>query len=119
MRTELYGSGPFWRSNRVPFRVDQHLAPPDMVRLADQPVLLHPLDEPRRAVVADAELALEIGRRSLLAFGDDLDRLAVELGLGVVLAGRLTVEQVTAVLGLLGDRLDIFGRALLPPMLGD
>ena len=121
MRTEPSGSVPFSssRSDRVPVGVDQHFAAADMVGLADQPVLLHPLDQPRGAVVADAQLALEVGGRGLLALGDDLDRLAVELGLGIVLAGRLAVEQIAAVLGLLGDRLDIFGRALRAPMLGD
>src|SRR6185369_8276465 len=79
-------------SERVAVLIDQHLPATDMVGLADEPVLLHPLDQARRAVVADAELALEVRRRRLLALGDDLDRLAVELGLGVVLAGRLAVE---------------------------
>ena len=97
----------------MPVGVDQHFAAADMVGLADQSVLLHPLDQPRRTIVADAQLALEVGGRSLLALGDDLDRLAVELGLGVVLAGRLAVEQIAAVFGFFGDRLDIVGRALL------
>ena len=65
-----------------------------MVGLADEAVLLHPLDQPRRAVVADAQLALEIAGRGLLAFGDDLDRFAIKLGLGIVLADRLSVEQI-------------------------
>src|SRR6476646_9882910 len=123
MRSELSGSVPFSlrspRLNGMPVGVDQHFAPPDVVGLTDEPVLLHPLDQPRRAVVADAELALEVGGRGLLALGDDLDRLAVELGLGVVLASRLAIEQIAAVLGLLGDRLDIIRGALLAPMLGD
>src|SRR4051794_32300756 len=118
MRSELCGSVGF-SSDRAAFGVDQDLAAADVVRLADEAVFLHALDEPRGAVVADAELALEVGSRRLLAFGDDLDRLAIELGLGVVLAGRLAVEQIAAVLRLLGHRLDIFGRALLAPMLGD
>src|SRR5262245_38379801 len=41
-------------SNRMPVRVDQHLAPADMIGLSDEAILLHPLDQPRRAVVADA-----------------------------------------------------------------
>src|SRR3954447_25241916 len=105
--------------DRMAVGVDQHLAPADMVGLADQPVLLHPLDQPRRAVVADPQLPLEIGSRGLLAFGDDLDRLAVELRFRIILAGRLAVEQIAAVLGFRSDRLDIFGHALLPPMLRD
>src|SRR5690348_17301251 len=116
MRSEPAGSGRF-RSERVAVRVDQNLAAADMVGLADEPVLLHPLDEARCAVVADAELALEIGGRGLLAFGDDLDGFAVELRLGVILVRRLAVEQVTTVFRLLGDSLDIFGDTLPPPML--
>src|SRR5205823_7952287 len=107
------------RSDRVTVGVDQHFAPPDVVGLADESILLHPLNQPRRAVVADAELALQVGYRRLLTLGDDLNGLAVELGLGVVLARRLPVEQIAAILGLLGHRLDIFGCALPPPMLGD
>src|SRR4029078_11122260 len=106
-------------SNGMAVGVDQNLAAADMVGLADEPVLLHSFDQPRGAVVADPQLALEIGGRRLLALGHDLDRLAVELGLGIVFAGRLAVEQIAAVLGLLGYPLDIIGRALLAPMFGN
>ena len=99
--------------------VDQHFAAADMVGDADQPVLFHPLDQPRRTVVTDAQLALDIAGRGLLALGDDLDRLAVKLGLGVVLLRRLAVEQIAAVLGLLGNRLNIIGDPLLAPVIGD
>jgi hypothetical protein len=44
----------------MPVGVDQHFAAADMVGLADEPVLLHPLDEARGAVIADSELALEV-----------------------------------------------------------
>src|SRR4029079_14378156 len=123
MRSEPSGSEPFTRRSpgldRVPVGVDQHLAAPDMVGLADEAVLLHPLNEPRGTVVADAQLALQVGSRGLLALGDDLDRLAVELRLGIILAGRLAVEQIAAVLGLLGDGLDVVRSTLLAPMFGD
>src|SRR6476469_337524 len=123
MRSEPSGSVPFSAKslglNRLSVGIDQAFTTPDMVRLADQPVLFNPLDQTRGAVIADSKLALEIGVRGLLALGDDLDRLAVKLRLGIVLAGRLAVEQIAAVLRLLGHRLDIFGRALLAPMLGD
>src|SRR6185369_11839260 len=66
-------------SDRVPVGVDQHLTAANMVRLADETVLFHPLDQSSRTVVADAELALKVGSRCLLALGDDLHRLAVEL----------------------------------------
>src|SRR5437868_14534432 len=116
MRSEPVGSAPFSLapSDRVPVGVDQHFAPADMVGLADKSILLHPLDQPRRAIVADAELALEVGHRCLLTLGDDLNGLAVELGLGVVFARRLVIEQIAAILSLLGDRLDIIGGALPP-----
>src|SRR5205085_7142976 len=71
-----------FRSDRVAVGVDQHFAPADMVGLADKSILLHPLDQPRRAIVADAELALEVRHRRFLTLGDDLNGLAVELGLG-------------------------------------
>src|SRR3982750_3517380 len=103
----------------MPFGVDQHLAAADMVGFADQTVVLHPIDQSRRAVVADAQLALDVGGRRLLALGDDLHCLAVELGFGVVLARRLAVKQVAAVLGFFGHGLIVLGRALLAPMLGD
>src|SRR3546814_10631147 len=76
-----------------------------MVRGADDALLLHPLDEACGVVVANAELALDVARRSLLALRDGLDGLAVELAVGIVLAGRLTLEHVAAVLGLFGNRL--------------
>src|SRR5437868_10320321 len=88
------------RSDRVTVGIDEHLASADVIGLADQPVLFHPLDQPRGAVVANAQLALEIGYRRFLTLGDDLHRLAVELGLGVVLARWLAVEQIAAVFGL-------------------
>src|ERR1044071_6224697 len=108
-----------FRLDRVAVGVDQQLAAADMVGLADQPVLLHPLDQPGGTVVADAELTLQIAGRSLLALRDDLDRLAVELGFGIVLAHRLAVEQIAAILRLLGNGLDIVRYALLAPMFGN
>src|SRR4051812_12174179 len=75
-------------SDRPPLRIDQHFAAADMVGDADDTVFLHPLDQSRGIVVADAELALEIGGRRLLALRHRLHRLAVELRLGIVLAGR-------------------------------
>src|SRR5438309_10851206 len=107
MRSELYGSVPFSLarsdrgSDRVTVGVDQHFAAPDVIGLPDQTVLLHPFDQTRRAVVADAKLALEVRGRRFLTLRDDLDCLAVELRLGVVLAGRLAVEQIAAVFRLL------------------
>src|SRR4249919_22809 len=81
-------------SDRMPVRVDQHLAATNMIGLADESVLLHPLDQTRCAIVTDAELPLEIGGRGFLALGDGLHRLAIKLSLGIVLASRLAVEQI-------------------------
>src|SRR3954464_10995888 len=121
MPTEPAGFRPplLMPSDRPPLGIDQNLAAADMVGGADDAVLLHPLDQPRGIVVADAELALEVGGRGLLALRYRLHRLAVELRLGIVLAGRLTLEHVAAVLRFLGDRLDIFGPALRLPEFGD
>ena len=77
--------------------IAKHLAPPYMVGPADDAVLLHPLDQPRRAVVADAQLPLDVGGRRLLAFGHDLHGLAVQLALGIVVAIRRAVEHAPAV----------------------
>src|SRR5687767_14208001 len=107
MRPEPAGALGF-SLDRVTLGVDQHLAAPDMIGLADQPILLHPFNQARGTVVTDAQLTLEVAGRRLLALRDDLYRLAVHLGLGIVLADRLPVEQVSAVLGLFGDRLIIF-----------
>ncbi len=56
----LAGSGPLAAHIRVAVGVDQHLAPPDMIRLPDESGLLHPLDQPRGVVVADSKLPLEV-----------------------------------------------------------
>src|SRR5437868_14283755 len=102
MRSEPAGSARFSRRSprldRMPVRVDQHLAPADMVGLTDEPVLLHPLDQARGAAVADAQLPLDVGRTGLQALSDDLHRLAVKLYLCIVFAGRLAIEQIAAVL---------------------
>src|SRR5688572_3651099 len=75
-------------------RIDEHLAAADMVRRADEALFLHPLDQPGGIVVADTQLALEVGGRRLLALRHDLDRLAEQLRLGIVLADRLALEHV-------------------------
>src|SRR3954466_5208667 len=111
--------GRIWSlDQRPPFRIDEHFAPPDMVGSTDHPFFLHPLDQPRGIIVADAQLALEVGGRSLLALGDDLDGLAEHLRLGIVLADRLAVEDVAAILRLFGDRLDIIRMTLPAPEIG-
>src|SRR5947209_2979194 len=123
MRSELSGSVPFSlrspSSNRMAVRVDQHLAAADVVRLSHESVLLHALDQPRRAVVADAELALQVGGGGFLAFGNDLDSLAVELRFRVVFTGRLAVEKIASIFRFFGDRLIVVGRPLFAPMFGD
>jgi hypothetical protein len=90
-----------------------------MVRRADEAVAFHPLDPLRGGVVADPHLALEPRARGLLVLEHDLARLAVLALLGVVARGELVVEPEHVVLGLLGHRIDVSGRALAAPVGGD
>src|SRR5690348_15971976 len=57
-------------SDRVPVGVDQHFAAADVIWLANEALFLHSFDQPRGTVVADTQLPLQVGCRSLLAFGD-------------------------------------------------
>ena len=59
----------------------------DMVRGAHEAFLLHLFDKTRGLVVADGELALDVGGGALAVLDDDLHRLVVErvlLGVGTV-----------------------------------
>src|ERR1043166_2684685 len=58
-------------------------------------------------------------RRGLLALEHDLADLAVLALLGVVGGGIDVLEPEAAVLGLLGDRINVFGAALTAPVVGD
>src|SRR3546814_15430878 len=78
-----------------------------MVGRTDQPFLFHPLDQARGAVIADAQLPLQPARRSLLAFGDDLAGLGIHAVFGAVAAGGGALHRKAAVLGVLGDAVDI------------
>ena len=53
-----------------------------MIGLAYLALSLHPFDQPRGIVVADAQLALDIAGRRFLAFGNDLAGFAVEFVFG-------------------------------------
>src|SRR5687767_3297637 len=90
-----------------------------MVRRPDEAVVLHPLDPLGGGVVADAHLALEPRSARLLRLEYDLAGLAVLALLGIVARGELVLVGEETVLGLLGDRIDVFGRALAAPVLGD
>src|SRR5262249_15235613 len=57
----LPGRSPRWR---------EHLALADMVGGADHAVVLHALDDSRRTIVADLQMALHKARRGLAAGGD-------------------------------------------------
>src|SRR5262245_54015361 len=99
----------------------ENLALPGCVRCGNDPFLLHALDQARCLVVADLKAALHIARRHLLVAQNDLDGLIIELiaraALEAALAGA--VATTAFLLGLLGDALDIFGRALGLEMAND
>ncbi len=59
-------------SDGVSVAIDQHFSTADMVRTAHLSVGFHPLDQPRRRIIAYAQLTLDVGRRGLLAFRDNL-----------------------------------------------
>src|SRR5262245_39133576 len=92
----------------------ENLALSGCVGCGNDPFLLHPLDQARSLVVADLEPALDIARRHLLVAQNDLDRLIVELVARAALEAAFasTLAASSIVLRLLGDALDIFGRAL-------
>src|SRR5258708_38293525 len=58
---------------------EEDLALALMVGLADHAVFFHALDQPRGAVVADLQAALDVGGRDLALARDDGDRLVVEI----------------------------------------
>src|SRR5271156_6659195 len=91
---------------------DQHLALADMVGLADHALGLHALDQARRAVVADLQIALDEAGRGLALARHQRDRLVVEI---VARAAALLIEAALAAAELLvlGDRLDIGRLALV------
>src|SRR5690606_39446835 len=83
-----------------------------MVGGADDPLLLHPLDQRGGAVVADAETALDIGRRGLAIAQDDRYRLIVRIGGILQVAGPGRSAAVLVLVVVLRDRLQILRRAL-------
>src|SRR5699024_10354638 len=56
----------------------QYFAATAALHRADETGVLHLLDEPRGAVVADTQAPLHVGNGSLAGFGDNGDRLIVE-----------------------------------------
>ena len=86
-----------------------------MVRRADETIFFHPINQPRRAVVPNAQLTLNPTCRGLLAFEYNLARLAIlRIFFAVIAAHAAKVE--TAIFGLFGHRLDIFGLPLAAPL---
>ena len=89
-----------------------------MVRRADETVFFHPINQPRRAVVPNAQLTLNPTCRGLLAFEYNLARLAIlRIFFAVIAAHAAKVE--TAVFGLFCHSLNIFWLSLTAPMVGN
>src|SRR5258705_12999957 len=80
-----------------------------VVGLADHAVLFHALDQPRRAVIADLQAALDVGGRDLALARDDRDRLVVEII--AAFAARQPVGVFVVFVGLFGDGVEVFGAA--------
>src|SRR3546814_13287759 len=78
----------------LPILVGEHVATADMVGRTDQPFLLHPLDQARGTVIADAQLPLQPARRRLLAFGDDLAGLRLHAVFGAASGSASCRERV-------------------------
>src|SRR5262245_20808148 len=92
----------------------ENLALSGCVGCGNDPFLLHALDQARSLVVADLKPTLDIARRHLLVAQNDLDRLIIELVARATLEAAFgpTLAAASLVLGLLGDTVNIFGRAL-------
>jgi len=101
-------------SDRLTITVAQDFAATDMVGRADIAILFHAIDQAGSAVIADAKLALDPARRGLLAFEDNLARLAVHRIFRAVIIAQ-AIEREPAIFGLLGDRLDIIWLTLPAP----
>src|SRR5258708_21098171 len=92
---------------------EEDLALALMVGLADHAVFFHALDQPRGAVIADLQPALDVGGRDLALARDDGDRLVVEI-IAPFAAGK-TVGVFVVFVGLFCDGIEIFGVALRFP----
>src|SRR5438105_5055592 len=78
-----------------------------MVGGADDALRLHPFDDPRRAVVADLQMALHKARRSLAFATYHGDGLGIErVARGAVLLAPQRVERGFVILG---DLVDVVG----------
>src|SRR6056297_2457012 len=78
----------------------QHLALADVVGGADHALLLHLFHEPRGLVVADRQLALDVGGRALPVAHRDLHRLVVERVLAAGIAAGPEAQDRVDALGL-------------------
>ena len=73
-------------------------APPGPAWRADDPFLLHALDQRRGAVISDAEAALQIARRRLSVLQHNFDGLMIEVAAAILPSRRSIVIEVAAIL---------------------
>src|SRR5258705_13308991 len=80
-----------------------------MVGFADHAVFFHALDQPRGAVIADLQAALDVGGRDLAFARDNGDRFVIEVIASF--AARETIGVFVVFVGLFRDGVQIFGAA--------
>src|SRR5689334_3772769 len=102
------------RSEALGLALDKDLALAGMVGRADETLLLHALDQRRRAVVADRKTALDIGRRRLAVAQDNRNSLVIEIVrlLAADKARRRLAAKLARLTVIFGDRFEIIGMTL-------
>src|ERR1051326_7676497 len=100
-----------WGVRLIPAVGQQDLAFALMVRLADHAVLFHALYQPRGAVIADLQTALDVRGGDFALACDDRDRFVVEI-VAAFAAHPESVGIILIFVGLFGDGFEIFGVSL-------
>src|SRR5437588_349421 len=88
----------------------EHFALADMVGRADDALGFHLFDEPRRAVVADLQIALHKAGRGLAFAAYQRYRLVIQIVAGAAVLAAERIERAAGVI--LGDLLDVVGLAM-------